>query len=380
MGAVGEPVYLDVVSALNQAGRGDIQVVGGRYGLSSKDTTPGQFIAVYDNLRQDTPKNGFTIGIQDGVTHTSLDYQDVDLAYPGQISCKLWGLGGDGTVGANNNAIRTIGLVGNKFVQAYFSYDTMKSGGLTQSHLRFGGQPIRSTCLVSAADFVACHAPSYVKKYDTTEDLKEGGTYLLNCPWSAEELDAHLPGKMKRDLYRKRAKLYLVDAARLASGIGLGKRTNNILQAAFFALTHFIPMDLAIAYMKKNNHSSYFKKAGQKVVDLNNQAVDLGVHAAVKVEIPPSWANAPDASEAEPAGVTPFVRDIVLPMMRQEGTNCLYRFSRNTVCWAVPGKTARPLTAGAVSRTACPIGTAAPVYSATAAPWPAPTPPSAPSC
>ena len=257
---MGEPVYLDVVSALNQAGRGDIQIVGGRYGLSSKDTTPGQFIAVYDNLRQDTPKNGFTIGIQDGVTHTSLDYQDVDLAYPGQISCKLWGLGGDGTVGANNNAIRTIGLVGNKFVQAYFSYDTMKSGGLTQSHLRFGGQPIRSTCLVSAADFVACHAPSYVKKYDTTEDLKEGGTYLLNCPWSAEELDAHLPGKMKRDLYRKRAKLYLVDAARLASGIGLGKRTNNILQAAFFALTHIIPMDLAIADMKKTTTAPTSKR------------------------------------------------------------------------------------------------------------------------
>ena len=204
--------------------------------------------------------NGFTIGIQDGVTHTSLDYQDVDLAYPGQISCKLWGLGGDGTVGANNNAIRTIGLVGNKFVQAYFSYDTMKSGGLTQSHLRFGGQPIRSTYLVSAADFVACHAPSYVKKYDTTEDLKEGGTYLLNCPWFAEELDAHLPGKMKRDLYRKRAKLYLVDAARLASGIGLGKRTNNILQAAFFALTHIIPMDLAIADMKKTTTAPTSKR------------------------------------------------------------------------------------------------------------------------
>ena len=319
MGSVGEPLYLDVVSALNQAGRGGIQVVGGRYGLSSKDTTPGQLIAVFENLQKDAPKHDFTIGINDDVTHTSLEYKEVELPHPGQISCKLWGLGGDGTVGANKNAISTIGLVGGKFAQAYFSYDTMKSGGLTQSHLRFGDQPIRSTYLVSAADFVACHAPSYITKYDTTGDLKEGGTYLLNCPWSAEELDAHLPGKMKRDLCRKHAQFYIIDAAALASGVGLGKRTNNILQAAFFALTEVIPMELAVEDMKKNNYSSYFKKAGQRVVDLNNQAVDLGVHGAVRVDIPDSWAGAPDAPSPEPSGVTPFVRDIVLPMTRQEG-------------------------------------------------------------
>ena len=318
-GSVGEPVYLDVVTALNQAGRGDIRVVGGRYGLSSKDTTPGQIVAVYDNLKQETPKNNFTIGINDDVTHTSLDYTEIELPHPGQISCKLWGLGGDGTVGANKNAISTIGFVGGKYAQAYFSYDTMKSGGLTQSHLRFGDEPIRSTYLVNSADFVACHAPTYVKKYDLTEDLKEGGTFLLNCPWTVEELEEHLPGKMKRDLARKHANFYIIDAAKLAQQIGLGKRTNNILQGAFFALTKVIPMDLAIEDMKKNNYNSYFKKAGQKIVDLNDQAVDLGVSAAVKVEIPASWADAQDTPVAEPKGITSFVRDIVLPLDRQQG-------------------------------------------------------------
>ena len=286
---------------------------------SSKDTTPGQIIAVYDNLKQETPKNNFTIGINDDVTYTSLDYKEIELAHPGQISCKLWGLGGDGTVGANKNAISTIGFVGGKYAQAYFSYDTMKSGGLTQSHLRFGDEPIRSTYLVSSADFVAVHAPTYVKKYDTTEDLKEGGTFLLNCPWTVEELDAHLPAKMKRDLARKHANFYIIDAAKLAQEIGLGKRTNNILQGAFFALTKVIPMDLAIEDMKKNNYNSYFKKAGQKIVDLNDQAVDLGVSAAVKVEIPASWADAQDAPVVEPKGLTPFARDIVMPMDRQKG-------------------------------------------------------------
>ena len=318
-GSVGEPVHLDVVTALNQAGRGDIRVVGGRYGLSSKDTTPGQIVAVYDNLKQAQPKNNFTIGINDDVTHTSLDYTEIELPHPGEISCKLWGLGGDGTVGANKNAISTIGFVGNKYAQAYFSYDTMKSGGLTQSHLRFGDEPIRSTYLVSSADFVAVHAPTYVKKYDTTEDLKDGGTFLLNCAWSVDELDAQLPGKMKRDLARKHANFYIIDAAKLAQQIGLGKRTNNILQGAFFALTKVIPMDLAIEDMKKNNYNSYFKKAGQKIVDLNDQAVDLGVSAAVKVEIPAAWADAQDTPVSEPKGVTPFVRDIVMPMDRQKG-------------------------------------------------------------
>ena len=318
VGSVGEPVYLDVCTALNQAGRTDIQIVGGRYGLSSKDTTPGQLIAVYDNLAQDKPKNNFTIGINDDVTHTSLDYTEVEMAHPGQVSCKLWGLGGDGTVGANKNAITTIGLTANKYAQAYFSYDSMKSGGLTQSHLRFGDEPIRSTYLVSAADFVAVHAPTYVSKYDTTEDLKEGGIYLLNCAWSVDELETRLPAKVKRDLARKHAQFYIIDAAKLAGEIGLGKRTNSILQAAFFALTKVIPLDVAVEDMKKNNYNSYFKKAGQKIVDLNNQAVDVGISAAVKVDIPASWADAVDAPVAE-IEATPFVKDIVLPMDRQQG-------------------------------------------------------------
>ena len=317
-GSVGEPVYLDVVTALNQAGRGDIRVVGGRYGLSSKDTTPGQIIAVYDNLRQASPKNNFTIGINDDVTYTSLAYENVEFPHPGEISCKIWGLGGDGTVGANKNAISTIGLVAEKYAQAYFSYDSMKSGGLTQSHLRFGDTPIRSTYLVSSADFVACHAPTYVKKYDLTEDLKDGGTFLLNCPWSAQELESYLPAKMKRDLARKHARFYIIDAAKLAAEIGLGKHTNNILQGAFFALTKVIPMDVAVADMKKNNYATYFKKAGQKIVDLNDRAVDVGISAAVKVEIPAAWAHAQDAPAAE-VEATPFVKEIVLPMDRQQG-------------------------------------------------------------
>lgn len=317
-GSVGEPVYLDVVTALNQAGRSNIQVVGGRYGLSSKDTTPGQFIAVYDNLKQETPKNNFTIGIIDDVTHTSLDYTEVELPHPGQVSCKLWGLGGDGTVGANKNAISTIGLTANKYAQAYFSYDTMKSGGLTQSHLRFGDDPIRATYAVSSADFVAVHAPTYVNKYDTTEDLKEGGVFLLNCPWSVEELEKRLPAKMKRDLCRKHAQFYIIDAAKLAGEIGLGKRTNSILQAAFFALTNVIPLDIAVEDMKKNNYNSYFKKAGQKIVDLNNRAVDVGVNAAIQVEIPAHWADAVDAPAVE-VQATPFVKEIVMPMDRQQG-------------------------------------------------------------
>ena len=318
VGSVGEPVYLDVCTALNQAGRTDIQIVGGRYGLSSKDTTPGQLVAVYDNLAQDKPKNNFTIGINDDVTHTSLDYTEVEMAHPGQVSCKLWGLGGDGTVGANKNAITTIGLTANKYAQAYFSYDSMKSGGLTQSHLRFGDEPIQSTYLVSAADFVAVHAPTYISKYDTTEDLKDGGIYLLNCAWSVDELEERLPAKVKRDLYNKHAQFYIIDAGKLAAEIGLGKRTNSILQAAFFALTKVIPLDVAVEDMKKNNYNSYFKKAGQKIVDLNNQAVDVGVSAAVKVEIPESWANAVDVP-AQEIEATPFVKEIVLPMDRQQG-------------------------------------------------------------
>ena len=317
-GSVGEPLYLDVQSALQQAGRKDILVVGGRYGLASKDTTPGQIVAVYDNLEQDAPKNSFTIGINDDVTHTSLPYEEIALDAPGQVSCKIWGLGGDGTVGANKNAITTIGLAADKYAQAYFSYDSMKSGGLTQSHLRFGDKPIRATYLVSSADFVGVHAPTYVDKYDTTADLKEGGTYLLNCPWSAEELEAHLPAKVKRDLANKHANFYIMDATKLARDLGLGNRINTILQAAFFQLTKVIPIDLAVEEMKQGNYNSYFKKGGQEIVDLNNRAVDVGLTGMTRVEIPAAWADAKDGAPEELKG-TPFVKDIVVPMDRQHG-------------------------------------------------------------
>ena len=360
VGSVGEPLYLDVCAALNQAGRSDIQVVGGRYGLSSKDVTPGMLAAVYDNLDQAQPKNSFTIGINDDVTHTSLDYKEMELPHPGMVSCKLWGLGGDGTVGANKNAISTIGLVANKYAQAYFSYDSMKSGGLTQSHLRFGDQPIRSTYLVSAADFVAVHAPTYITKYDTTEDLKEGGTYLLNCTWTPEELENRLPAKMKRDLARKHAQFYIIDASKLAVQVGLGaNRTNSILQAAFFALTKVIPLEVAVEDMKKNNYNSYFKKAGQSIVDKNNSAVDVGITAAVKVEIPDAWADAVDAPAAE-IEATPFVKE--------------------TVCWTVPGRTVPPPILSAAWPRWCPSGTAVSVPSATAAWLPAPMRPSVLYC
>ncbi len=318
VGSVGEPLYLDVCSALRQCGRNDITVVGGRYGLASKDATPGQFIAVYDNLLQDAPKNSFTIGIEDDVTYTSLDYKDIVLDYPGRTSCKMWGPGGDGTVGANKNAISTIGLTANMYVQAYFSYDSMKSGGLTQSHLRFGDKPIKSAYLVSSADFVAVHAPTYVNKYDTTSDLKDGGTYLLNCPWTVDELEDRLPGKMKRDLYNKRANFYILDATKLAEDIGLGKHSNNVLQAAFFKLADIIPIELAVEEMKKSNYKTYFKKAGQDVVDLNDKAVEVGLSGFVKVDMPESWATAPDKPETE-INATRFVKELVIPMDRQEG-------------------------------------------------------------
>ena len=318
-GSVGEPVYLDVVTALNQAGRGDIRVVGGRYGLSSKDTTPGQIIAVYDNLKQETPKNNFTIGINDDVTYTSLDYKEIELAHPGQISCKLWGLGGDGTVGANKNAISTIGFVGGKYAQAYFSYDTMKSGGLTQSHLRFGKAPIRSPYLVTAADFVACHTPSYVHKYDMVKDLKEGGTFLLNCPWDLEGLEKNLPASMKRALAEKHAKLYTIDAISIARKLGLDSRTNTILQAAFFKLSAVIPIDQAVTEMKDAIYKTYFKKKGQAVVDMNNASIEYGINELVAVEIPDSWLTAEDVPvrKDEPD----FIRDVVDVMNRQEGSS-----------------------------------------------------------
>lgn len=245
-GAMGEPLYQDVCSIFKEIGS-DIPIVGGRYGLSSKDTTPGQIVSVFENLKQDKPKNNFTIGIVDDVTHTSLPHaEEPKLSTEGLTSAVFWGMGSDGTVGANKNSIKIIGHATDLYCQAYFVYDSKKSGGLTQSHLRFGKNPIRSPYLVTAADFVACHNPSYVHQYDMVAGLKEGGTFLLNCQWSADELDAQLPASMKRALYEKKAKLYIINAIDIARGLGLGNRTNTILQASFFNLTGVIPIEQAI--------------------------------------------------------------------------------------------------------------------------------------
>jgi len=318
-GSLGDPLYLDVTSVLfrndKSAGR---TVVGGRYGLSSKDTTPDQILAVFENLKQDMPKGDFTIGIEDDVTYTSLPQAaPIDTQPEGQFGAIFWGMGSDGTVGANKNSIKIIGHTTDQYCQAYFVYDSKKSGGLTQSHLRFGTSPIRSPYLVGAADFVACHTPSYVRKYDMAENLKEGGTFLLNCPWNAEELETHLPGSMKRKLARKKAKLYTIDAIDIARRVGLGGRTNTILQASFFRLAGVIPVEEAVAEMKDAIYKTYFVSKGQAVVDSNNESIQYGIDELREVPIPASWAEAP---LEEPDNDKPeFIREVVEPMNRQQG-------------------------------------------------------------
>ena len=317
-GSVGEPLYLDVKAVLDDSGRHFDAVVGGRFGLAGKDTTPGQMVAVYDNLAKDQPKTNFTIGIEDDVTFTSLPYQEINIDKPHEISCKLWGTGGDGTVGANKNSVKIIGDLTEKYTQAYFAYDAKKSGGVTQSHLRFSDQPIHATYLVQAADFVAVHNPAYIQKFDVAKDLKPGGTFLLNCQWSAEELDEKLPGNLKRGLAEKKAKLYLIDASHIAMKLGLGSRTNTVLQSAFFKLANIIPMDQAMDAMKEAIKKTYLVKAGQKVVDMNCAAVDEGVQALHQVEIPESWLNASVEEAAAPAEGN-FMEQIFKPMDRMEG-------------------------------------------------------------
>ena len=323
-GALGEPLYLDVVNALRGTAFENALVVGGRYGLGSKDTTPSCIIAVYKNLDAEKPINGFTVGIEDDVTGLSLPLEPAPSMTPaGTVSCKFWGLGSDGTVGANKNSIKIIGDHTDKYIQAYFAYDSKKSGGITVSHLRFGDKPIRSTYYVSHADFVACHNPSYIYRYDITEDIVEGGTFLLNCQWSADELEERLPAKVKRDLARKKANFYIVDAVSIARRLGLGGRTNTVLQSAFFKLANIIPLEDAIKYMKEAAHKSFFKK-GQAIVDMNYAAIDEGVSAVHKVDVPAAWADAVDTNpgDAEITGrkeVVDFVKKIMIPVNAQQG-------------------------------------------------------------
>lgn len=316
-GAQGEPLYQDICTAFFEAGRKPM-IVAGRYGLGSKDTTPAQIVAVYENLKSGLPKNHFTIGIVDDVTHTSLESgEEIDVVPEGTISCKFWGLGSDGTVGANKNAIKIIGDHTDKFVQAYFSYDSKKSGGITTSHLRFGDKPIKSTYFIKKANFVACHNPSYVDKYDMVSDLKKNGTFLLNCSWSEQELGEHLPGAMKRYIAKNHIALYTIDAVHIAKEIGLGGRINMIMQAAFFKLANIIPIEEAMRYMKDAIVKSYGKK-GEKVVEMNYRAVEMGIEGLKKVEIPADWANAVDAPKEE-RNVPEFITKILEPMNRQEG-------------------------------------------------------------
>ncbi len=323
-GSQGEPLYQDVVMALAQAGRHDVTVIGGRYGLGSKDTHPASVFAVYEELAKDAPKHEFTIGIVDDVTHLSLDEQvSPNTAAEGTIECKFWGLGGDGTVGANKNSIKIIGDHTEKYVQAYFQYDSKKTGGVTVSHLRFGDKPIKSPYYINKADFVACHNPSYITKgFKIVQDVKPGGVFLINCQWDMAELEHHLDASAKRYIAKNNIQLYTIDAIDLAIKVGMGKRTNTILQSAFFSLAKVMPAEEAIKYMKDAAEHSYAKK-GMDVVEKNWNAIDVGANAYKKIDVPASWATAED-NKADVqlegrADTVKVVKNILNPIGRMDG-------------------------------------------------------------
>ena len=289
-GAIGEPLFLDVQSAVTAAGR-DIKVCGGRYGLGSKDVIPEDIMAVYEHLKAEMPRHNFTVSIKDDVTGLSLTPVPVPEKESKLVSCKFWGFGSDGTVGANKSAIKIIGDHTDMYAQGYFAYDSKKSGGVTISHLRFGPDPIRKPYLIRKADYIACHRPSYVYKYDLLRGFKPGGIFLLNCQWRPEDLEHALPAALKRKLASLHAKFYIIDAFEIAKKIGLGGRINMIMQSAFFHLTKIIPEADAVKYLKDANEHSYGRK-GQNVVDMNNAAVDAGIAGAVEIPIPEEWAHA----------------------------------------------------------------------------------------
>ena len=323
-GSLGEPLYMDVVTALANAGV-KATIIGGRYGLGSKDTPPASIFAVYNELKKDEPKHEFTIGIVDDVTNLSLeeDKNCPNTAAEGTIECKFWGLGGDGTVGANKNSIKIIGDHTDKYVQAYFQYDSKKTGGVTISHLRFGDKPIKSPYYINKADFVACHNPSYiVKNFPMVQDVKPGGIFLINCQWDFEELNKHLHADAKRYIAKNNVQLYTINAIDLAVKVGMGKRTNTILQAAFFALANVLPKDEAVKYMKDAAEHSYMKK-GMDVVQKNWDAIDAGAGALVKIDVPADWANATEEAHVEhlegPEKTVAMVRNIMEPVGRMNG-------------------------------------------------------------
>ena len=318
-GALGEPLYEDVCTAFQNSDR-DAMIIGGRYGLSSKDVPPAQIYTVFKNLMSDSPKNHFTVGITDDVTHHSLEVLPFNVENKGIISCKFWGFGSDGTVGANKNSIKIIGDNTDQYVQAYFEYDTKKSGGVTKSHLRFGTVPIRSTYYVKHADFVACHKESYMADYDIVGEIKDHGTFLLNCNWDMDGLETHLKASVKRQIAQKHIEFYTIDATKIAGEIGLGNRTNTVLQSAFFKLANIIPIEDAIKYMKEAIVKTYSLK-GEKIVNMNCEAVDRGVHGLVKIDVPASWADAVDEKvDAKDSRVLPhFVEKIAIPSNNQAG-------------------------------------------------------------
>ncbi len=322
-GSIGEPLFLDVVAALNAEGRDGVKVLGGRYGLGSKDTPPASIFAVYDELAKADSKAHFTIGINDDVTHLSLEEKPApNTAAEGTIECKFWGLGGDGTVGANKDSIKIIGDHTDKFVQAYFQYDSKKTGGITVSHLRFGDKPIKSPYYVNKADFVACHNPSYIEKgYKMVNDVKPGGVFLINCQWDAAELAEKMNAETKQYIARNNIQLYTVNAIDLAAQIGLGKRTNTVLQSAFFSLSKVLPEEEAIGYMKEK--AQKFMKKGKEIVEMNEKAIDAGTTAYVKIDVPAEWADAVDTASEDktegPAKLVKMVDGIMKPVGHMDG-------------------------------------------------------------
>lgn len=318
MGSVGEPLYLDVVSVIKDA-KMDVSVIGGRYGLSSKDTDMAQLVSVYKNLSLDNPKKNFTIGIVDDVTHLSLEYEKItDYVDNDTYSCKFWGLGGDGTVGANHNTAKILGDCEDLYSQAYFEYDAKKSFGITKSHLRFSKKPIRSTYYVKSADFVACHNENFIGEYDIVNEIKKGGSLLLNCSFDENEVEEKLPSHVKRLIADNDIKLYIINATEIAHRLGLGSHTNTVLQAAFFKISELMDVDKALEYMKEAARKAYFAK-GSKVVNMNVEAIDEGAKNVIEIKVPASWKECTDEREPDDPNLPPVVRNILFPINRQKG-------------------------------------------------------------
>lgn len=326
-GAIGDPLYLDVLAATTELGLTNIQLLSGRYGLSSKNTTPSQILAVYNNMLAEKPKNKFTVGINDDVTHLSLDIPEkIDTSPQNTFSCKFWGIGADGTVGASKNTIKIIGDNTDKYVQGFFEYDSKKSGGVTISHLRFSDKPIKSTYYVEKADFVACHATEYINKYDIISNLKSGGCFLLNCRWENDQLETFLPNKIKKYIAKNNIKFYTINATELSHNIGLGEKINTILQAAFFKITNIIPEKKALEFIKSAIYQTYYKK-GNEIVELNYKAAEVGMQSVNEIQVPESWKFVNDApiqngiATKENSALHEFLKNIAMPIERKSGND-----------------------------------------------------------